>query len=89
MTASVGDDRYDRDAILGMLLEVMETVEEQIAAAEPTTVDEQRLQLRRVHELGYLTNQYRKLKRDTDLDEMQEDLALLQTEGGPVEDSRE
>ena len=43
-----------------------------------TEAAEERLQLRRYHELGYLANQYRKLKRDIDVEEMSDRLALLE-----------
>ena len=58
----------------------MDDLSRAIEAADPTTPEEERLQLRRYHELGYLANQYRKLKRDTDLDEMDDRLALLETD---------
>lgn len=47
----------------------MADLEQTIRTTTPKTFEEQQLQLRRYHELGYLANQYRKLKRDTDLDE--------------------
>lgn len=49
-----------------------------IQSADTELPEEEKLQLRRYHELGYLANQYRKLKRDTDLDEMHERLELLE-----------
>ena len=69
-----------RGAILEKLDQGMDDLSRAIEAADPTTPEEERLQLRRYHELGYLANQYRKLKRDTDLDEMDERLALLETD---------
>ncbi|WP_331234254.1 hypothetical protein [Natronorarus salvus] len=58
----------------------MDDISRVIETADPTTPEEERLQLRRYHELGYLANQYRKLKRETDLFKMEERLALLETE---------
>lgn len=70
-----------REAILEKLEAGMDDLSATIEAADPKTADEEQLQLRRYHELGYLANQYRKLKRDTDLDEMDERLALLEDDG--------
>jgi hypothetical protein len=59
-----------RDAILVKLQDGIDELYRDIEAADPATHDEKQLQLRRYHELGYLANQYRKLKRDTDLDKI-------------------
>jgi hypothetical protein len=74
------DDRSAREEILTMLKDGMDDLSTDIAAAEPATTEDEKLQLRRYHELGYLANQYRKLKRDTELDEMGDRLALLEEE---------
>jgi hypothetical protein len=74
------DDRSAREEILTMLKDGMDDLSTDIAAAEPATTEDENLQLRRYHELGYLANQYRKLKRDTELDEMGDRLALLEEE---------
>lgn len=71
------EDQSTREAILAMLKGGMDDLSGDLSAANPATPEEEKLQLRRYHELGYLANQYRKLKRDTDLDEMDERLALL------------
>lgn len=72
------DDQSTREEILALLKEGMDEVSAAVAATDPTTTEEEKLQLRRYHELGYLANQYRKLQRDTDLDEMEEELALIE-----------
>lgn len=72
------DAQSTREAILSMLKDGMDDLSVDIETATPATPEEEKLQLRRYHELGYLANQYRKLKRDTDLDEMDERLALLE-----------
>lgn len=74
-----GDPQAERDAILATLRETIATLATQIEEADPEATAEEELQLKRIHELGYLANQYRKLKRDTDLDEMQSELALLKS----------
>ena len=58
----------------------MDNLQRAIETATPETPEEQRLQLRRYHELGYLANQYRKLQHDTDLDEMAQRMELLEDE---------
>lgn len=70
----------DRSAILGTLKGGMDDLQRAIETATPETPEEQRLQLQRYHELGYLANQYRKLQRDTDIDEMSQRMALLEDE---------
>lgn len=86
MGSSRTDHQEERDAILGMLEATMEALQDRIEAADPESVDEEELHLKRVHELGYLANQYRKLKRDTDLDEMQAELALLKSDAPIAEE---
>jgi hypothetical protein len=77
MTA-VHSDTDGRNSIIKKLQSGIDDLERAIETANPETVDEQQLQLRRYHELGYLANQYRKLTRDTDLVEIDERLELLE-----------
>lgn len=74
------DESDTRQAVLAHLEAGLDDLAEDIETALPTTPDEEKLQLRRYHELGYLANQYRKLKRDTDLVEMDRRLELLEVE---------
>ncbi len=74
-TSSISDS--DRDRILGILAETIETVERQIDPDRTETLDEERLQIQWTRTLGYLTGQYRILMKDGDIDEMQGDLELL------------
>jgi hypothetical protein len=74
------DPPDDRSAILETLKEGMDDLQQTIETTTPETPEEQRLQLRRYHELGYLANQYRKLQHDTDLDEMSQRMELLEDE---------
>lgn len=67
-----------RKAILEKLEAGMDDLSQAIDAVEPSTMEEEQLQLRRYHELGYLANQYRKLKKDTDISEMDERLELIE-----------
>lgn len=67
-----------REAILSLLEDGMADLAADIDAASPTSTEEKRIQLRRFHEIGYLANQFRKLSRDTEVDEMHERLELLE-----------
>ena len=76
------DATSDREAILEKLQAGMNDLHRGIESADPTSEAESKLQLRRYHELGYLANQYRKLKKDTDLVDMDERLKLLEEDFG-------
>lgn len=65
----------DPGRLLEMLKDGMDDLSAAIDTAKPATPEEEKLQLRWHHELGYLANQYRKLQRDTKLDEMTSSLS--------------
>lgn len=75
-----------REEILNKLMKTLEGLHQDIREANPESLEEQSLQLQRHHELGYLANQYRKLQRDLEIDQLDEKLTLLQelasNEGG-------
>ena len=79
-----GGNGSDRDEILDILAAQIRQAETQIEALDPDPRDfeAQRLKIKWIRTLGYLTGQYRKLSKDTDLDEMEEDVELLQTIAG-------
>jgi len=68
----------ERDDVLASLAETMAEVRERIDPSAATTPEEQELQIKWVRAHGYLAGQYRMLKRDTDLDEMEDELELLE-----------
>lgn len=76
----------ERDAVLAMLQESMQEVRERIQASDPQTPEEERLLIKWFRAQGHLAGQYRLLKRDTDVDEMEDRLELLErastVEGG-------
>lgn len=72
-----GDSPPDRDDVLAMLGETMQDVRERIEASDPQTPEEERLLIRWVRTEGYLAGQWRRLKADTDIDEMEDKLELL------------
>lgn len=80
-TFTSGAESPDRDGVISMLEDAMTRLHARIEE-EPSSSDDEALFLQRIHTLGYLANQHRKLMRDRDLDEMADDLELLKT-GSP------
>ena len=78
----------ERDEIKAILATRIRALDATIEAADPATDDEAHLNLRRIRELGHLAGQYRKLMKDTDIDELEDDLALLQEATDVMEDDR-
>ncbi|WP_254532792.1 hypothetical protein [Natrinema gelatinilyticum] len=77
-------ERTDREAVLDRLADTIELTHDRIAASDPDTAAEQKLQIKWIRTLGYLSGQYRKLLNDEDLDEMAAEIDLLQADdGGP------
>lgn len=72
------DGPPERDDVLTMLGETMQDVRDRIAASDPETPEEERLLIQWVRAQGYLAGQFRTLKADTDLDEMEDHLELLE-----------
>ena len=67
-----------RDDVVQILLGVIGTLATRIDQHEPQTPEEHQLYLTQVRTLGKLAGQYRLLTRDTDVDEMHDQLELLQ-----------
>ena len=88
--ASPADDepQTDRDEIQSLLADRIRALDAAIDAHDPDGLDEKKLQVRRNQVVGYLVNQYRKLLKDTDLDEMEDELAFLQEAVDVREDDR-
>ena len=76
---SPGENASNREEVLEVLADQIRTVEERIEAIDPDPDDleAQRLQIKWTRTLGYLAGQYRKLMKDTDIDELEEDVELL------------
>lgn len=64
--------------VVEFLLDTIGTLERSIAEQVPGTPAEHRRYLEEVRTLGQLAGQYRLLTRDSDVDEMQDQLELLQ-----------
>lgn len=71
----------EREAILGILADQIRDINDRLEELEPDPDDmeAQRMQIRWTRTLGYLVGQYRKLMKDTDIDEMEEEMDLIQT----------
>lgn len=82
MSASPADEEEvsesDRDEILSILEEAIHDVRDRAISHEVETPEDERLLINWYRTLGSLTGQYRKLRKDRDLDEMEEELELLQ-----------
>ena len=83
-----GSAQSDREEIQSILLNRIRGLNEAIEAAEPASYDDEHLQLRRHRELSTLAQKYRLFIKDSDLDEMQDELALLQEVTDVTEDDR-
>ncbi|WP_202593593.1 hypothetical protein [Halococcus sediminicola] len=70
----------ERKVILDTLAGRIHEIDDRLDQLDPELDDTeaQRLQIRWTRTLGYLAGQYRKLMKDTDIDEMEEDIELLQ-----------
>ena len=72
----------DREKVLDLLADTIEESHSRIDAFEADTIEEQELLIKWIRTLGYLSGQYRKLLKDSDLDELQEDVGLLEMAAG-------
>lgn len=76
----------DRERVLHLLVDTIDSTHGRINDFEAETTEEQELLIKWIRTLGYLSGQYRKLLKDSDLDELQEDVGLLETVAGLSED---
>lgn len=67
-----------RDEVLSILEASIHDVSDRIESREVTTPEDEQLLIKWYRTLGTLAGQYRKLQKDTDIDEMEEDLELLE-----------
>jgi hypothetical protein len=71
------DSESNRDDVLSILEEAIRDTRDRTRSREIETLEDERMQIRWYRTLGYLSGQYRKLQKDTDIDEMEDDLELL------------
>jgi len=82
---SAPTDQSEREEILGILADSIRETKGRIEDYNVVDHDDEQLLIRWTRTLGYLSGQYRKLLKDTDIDEMEEDLGLLKA-AADVED---
>ena len=78
----------ERDEIESILATRIRALNATIEDADPDSIDEHYLHLRQLRELGHLAGQYRMLLKDTDIDELQDDMELLKESRDVMEDRR-
>ncbi|WP_049898909.1 hypothetical protein [Halococcus agarilyticus] len=77
------DSPSEREAILGILADQIREIDDRLDdEVDPNDLEAQRMQVKWTRTLGYLAGQYRKLMKDTDIDELEEDVELLETVAG-------
>ena len=80
-TGSRESDDAGREEVLSVLADQIRTVNARIEGMDPdpSDLEAQRVQIKWTRTLAYLAGLYRKLLKDTDVDEMEEDVELLRT----------
>jgi hypothetical protein len=71
------ENQTEREEILSILAAQIRGTRERIDEYDVEDHDDEQLLIRWTRTLGYLSGQYRKLMKDTDLDEMEDELELL------------
>ena len=76
------DGNSEREAILSILADQIREIDARLDRLDdeidPEDLKAQRMQVKWTRTLGYLSGQYRKLMKDTDIDELEEDVELLE-----------
>lgn len=75
------DPSPDRDELLSILAANVRALDAVIDSEPADSPDEERIRLQQLRTLASLVAEYRKLKKDCDLDEMAEEIDLLTTDG--------
>lgn len=80
------DEDSEREVVLSILADQIRDVEDRLDRldddVDPDDLEAQRLQIKWTRTLEYLSRQYRKLMKDVDIDELEEDVELLETVAG-------
>jgi hypothetical protein len=71
------ENQTEREEILSILAAQVRSTRERIDDYDVEDHDDEQLLIRWTRTLGYLSGHYRQLMKDTDIDEMEEDLELL------------
>lgn len=67
----------EREEIMTKLATRIDSIDDRVATQMRADETDDRLLIRWIRAQGYLAGQYRKLMKDTDIDEIQDDLELL------------
>jgi hypothetical protein len=71
------ESETDREHVLSILGEAIHDVRDRTKSRDVETAEDERMLIKWYRTLGTLSGQYRKLQKDTDIEEMEEDLELL------------
>ena len=72
------ESELDRKEVLSILEDAIQDVRNRTKEREVETPEDEQMLIKWYRTLGTLSGQYRMLQRDTDIDEMEADLELLQ-----------
>ena len=78
---TTSESRTDREEVLHLLAETIETTHSRVEAFEADSHEDQELLIKWIRTFGYLTDQYRKLLNDEELDELAAELEGLKGGG--------
>ncbi|WP_336361922.1 hypothetical protein [Halalkalicoccus salilacus] len=78
----------DREEVLSILKDAIHDVRDRTEEREIETPDDERMLIKWYRTLATLSGQYRMLQRDTDIDEMEAELELLQQASDLEEEGR-
>lgn len=76
------ESKNEREEILSLLHTAINHAHDQAVTYEAQTPEDERMQISWYRTLGYLSGQYRKLQKDTEIDEMDERLERLREVSG-------
>lgn len=71
------DPSREREEIMTKLATRIDSIDDRVARLMSADETDERVLIRWIRTQGYLAGQYRKLMKDTDIDEIQDDLELL------------
>jgi hypothetical protein len=71
------ESESDREEILAILRNAIRDARDRTKTGNAETLEEEQVLINWFRTLGYLSGQYRKLQKDSDIEEMEDDLELL------------
>jgi hypothetical protein len=71
------ESESDREEILAILRNAIRDARDRTKSGNAETLEEEQVLINWFRTLGYLSGQYRKLQKDSDIEEMEDDLELL------------